>query len=245
MENQSAEKRDFVTRQYNDLSRMANLVFTSSTQNQEYFSSINPECCFFENALDERFIATPEKIPHRINKARPRLGYVGWITNRTDLELLSFIAKSRPGYDLIIAGPKHANLDIKVLMDQPNVIIKGPIPYEEVPRFLKTVDVCMIPHKDTLYSRSMSPLKLFQYLGSGRPVVSTSIAGVERWKALILIANDYQEFIQGIDTALTEDSEELSGKRIEAVKQETWGPRVEEMYRTVEKRLSPAKGIRL
>lgn len=243
IENQSVEKRDLVTRQYKDLSRMSDLVFTSSKQNHAYFSSLNPECYLFENALDEMFIATPEKLPHRINKTRPRLGYVGWITHRTDLELISFIAKSRPGYDLIIAGPKHANLSLNVLKDQPNVTIKGAIPYKEVPQFLKTVDVCMIPHKDTLYSRSMSPLKLFQYLGSGRPIVSTSVAGVERWNDLISIANDYQEFIECIDMALNQDSEELSRKRIEAVKQETWGSRVEEMFKTVEKRLSLVKGI--
>ena len=238
MENQSAEKRDFVTRQYDDLSRTANLVFTSSRQNQEYFSSINPECCFFENALDEIFIGDPAELPHRINKTRPRLGYVGWITHRTDLELISLIAKSRPGYDLVIAGPKRADLGLDVLMDQPNVIIKGALPYEEVPRFLKSVDVCIIPHKDTLYSRSMSPLKLFQYLGSGRPIVSTSIAGVERWKGLVSIANNSREFIEHIDMALNQDSEELSRKRIEAVKLETWGRRVGEMFTTIERRLS-------
>lgn len=243
IENQSEEKRDFVTRQYDDLSRMSDLVFTSSRQNQDYFSSINPECYFFENALDEIFIGDPAELPHRINKNRPRLGYVGWITDRTDLELISFIAKSKPGYDLIIAGPKHVNVSLEALTSLPNVIIKGAIPYNEVPQFLKTVDVCMIPHKDTLYSRSMSPLKLFQYLGSGRPIVSTSIAGVERWNGLISIANNYQEFIQYIDMALNQDSEERSRKRIEAVKPETWSRRVEEMFRTVEKRLSHNEGF--
>jgi Glycosyl transferases group 1 len=243
IENQSAERRDLVTRQYHDLSRMSDLVFTSSRQNQDYFSSINPECCFFENALDEIFIGNAEDLPHRINNKRPRLGYVGWITDRTDLELLTFIANSRPGYDLVIAGPKHANLSLEALKSLPNVIIKGAIRYKEVPQFLKTIDVCLIPHKDTLYSRSMSPLKLFQYLGSGRPIVSTSIAGVERWKGLVSIAGDYQEFIQCIDTALNQDTEALSRKRIEAVKPETWDRRMEEMFKAIGNHLSPAEGI--
>jgi hypothetical protein len=89
----------------------------------------------------------------------------------------------------------------------------------------------------------MSPLKLFQYLGSGRPIVSTSIAGVERWKGLVSIAGDYREFIQCIDTALNQDTEELSRKRIEAVKPETWDRRVEEMFKAIGGSLSPTEGI--
>ena len=158
---------------------------------------------------------------------------MGWITPRTDLDLLYYIAKKRPNYDLIIAGPIEYGFNIEKLSDLRNVIFEGRIPYERVPEFIRTIDVCIIPHKDSLYSRSMSPLKIFQYIGSGRPIVSTMIAGVERFKEIINIANNYDDFIEYIDDVLIHDNEDISMRRIEVAKKETWDIRINEMYNIV------------
>jgi len=158
---------------------------------------------------------------------------VGWITPRTDLDLIHYIAKKRPNYDLIIAGPIEYGFNIDKLSYLPNVVFTGTIPYERVPEFIRTIDVCIIPHIDSLYSKSMSPLKIFQYIGSGRPIVSTMIAGVERFKEIIRIADDYDDFIKYIDEALIQDNEDISMKRIEVAKKETWDIRINEMYNIV------------
>ena len=79
----------------------------------------------------------------------------------------------------------------------------------------------------------MSPLKLFQYLASGRPVVSTRVAGVERFEELITVADGPDDFLSKIDEALRNDTPEMSRKRIEAARRETWDKRVKEMLEAV------------
>lgn len=230
--NESLEFQTFSDKQYNDLSQRSNVVITSSPQNLEYFSSINQNSYFLENAIDEMFISSPSNMPCRNKGGRPRLGYVGWITQRTDLNLLAFIAKERPEYDIIIVGPHEIGINMEEfgLTQLTNVYIENAIPYKTVPEFLTTIDVCLIPHRDTLYSRSMNPLKIFQYLASGRPIVSTPIAGVERWDRMISIAENYREFVDKVDDAIRNDSQSDSLRRIEAVSLDTWGVRVGQIY---------------
>ena len=226
-----------IKNQYEDLSKKSDLIITSARINYDIFSKINNSCYFFENAVDPIFINSPTILPYRLNRRRPRLGYVGFITKRTDIKLLDYIARSRPEYDLLIAGPRQNlqqnNLNRYGTLDLPNVSYEGVIHYRDVPKFLQTIDVCLIPHKDTLYSKSMNPLNLYQYLGSGRPIVSTSIAGVERWNGLISIAVNYKDFVIKIDDALKNDNEDRSCRRISAAKNETWDKRIDEIFEVV------------
>jgi glycosyltransferase involved in cell wall biosynthesis len=139
----------------------------------------------------------------------------------------------RPEYDIVLAGPVEIPRERfeKILL--PNVRYEGVIPYEKMPGYLQGLDICLIPHHDTPFSRSMSPLKLFQYLASGRPIVTTKVAGVDRWAGLISIADGHEDFLRKIDETLREDTVEKSGKRIEAARRETWDRRVKEMFDAV------------
>lgn len=235
MTNATAQSRSFASNQYNRLAICSDAVITSSQINWQLFSRLNENCMLFENAVDSIFVKEPTELPHRIYNCRPSLGYVGYITERTDLTLLEYIARKRPEYDIVIAGPHDKQYDMNYLSQLPNVTYIGAIPYEEVPQFIQTCDVCLIPHKDTAYSRSMSPLKLYQYLGSGRPIVSSRVAGVERFNELISVAHDYEEFVQYIDLNLENDSEVSRRKRIEKAKGETWEIRTRAMFDFVEK----------
>ncbi len=237
--NEQQEMLQFARSQYESLARTSDLLFASSRSNLEWFSGMNPRCHLFENALDERFLRSPSELPCRAMSRRPRLGYVGWISQRTDLELLCYIARKRPQYDLHIAGPLENTVDLRKsgLDEQPNVVLRGPIPYEEVPGFLETLDVCLMPHRDTQYSQAMNPLKLFQYLGSGRPVVSTRVAGSKRWNGIVSVADTYPEFLEKIDETIQSDRLESSHARIEAVRSETWTARIGQMLQVLDEEI--------
>lgn len=220
----------FAETQYNTLVNQADLVITSSQLNYTIFSKKNNNCCLLENGVGNEFLSPPSNFPHKNNNTKPRLGYVGWISQRTDIELLRHIALSRPNYSLIIAGPDEAGLlESSKIIDLPNVVYLGGIPQNQVPDFLKSLDVCLIPHKDNAYSRSMSPLKLFQYLASGRPIVSTRVAGTEKWSDLIMIADSYESFVDSIDKTLIFDTLEKSFRRVTAAKNESWDGKVSAM----------------
>lgn len=216
--------------QYNNLADKADLIITSSLVNFNIFSKKNINCCFIENGVGHEFLSTPSDFPYKSNKSKPRLGYVGWISQRTDIELMRHIALTRPNYILIVAGPdENGLLESSGIVDLPNVEYIGSIPQNQVPDFLRYLDVCLIPHKDNAYSRSMSPLKLFQYLASGRPVVSTRVAGTEKWESFILLADSYDAFVENIDKTLLSDNQDKSLSRITAVKKENWDSKVSTM----------------
>ena len=220
--------RDSVQEQYDRMVSQADRVIVSSEMNHSIFSAGHAHCYLFENAIDSTFLSQASPLPSQTAAVQPRLGYVGWITERTDTGLLLQLAKQRPAYRLVIAGPVVSADpdDIAELAALPNVDMPGDIPYSEVPELLRSFDVCLIPHIDTPYSKSMSPLKLFQYLGSGRPVVTTPVAGVDRWSELIYIAGDAAGFVAAIDNAIEAETPALAQARIAAVAAETWENRI-------------------
>ena len=232
-EDHTKDQVEFARKQYEELAKRADAVITSSALNREYFSRLNGTCFLYENGVDPVFIGPPSGFPHANGNGRPRIGYTGYISERTDTELLRYVAGKRPEYDIVLAGPVEIPRERfeKVLL--PNVRYEGVIPYERMPGYLRGLDICLIPHHDTAFSRSMSPLKLFQYLASGRPVVSTRVAGVDRWKELISVADGYEDFLKKIDETLRDDTVEKSGRRIEAARRETWDRRVREMFDAV------------
>ncbi len=225
--------------QYPKLGEWSDIIFTTSQANQKEFAKTGVPCHLFYPAVDQSFIGKPDTLPQRISGAAPRLGYVGFIMDRTDLDLIKFAAIQRPQWRFLLAGPQYpaGYLDESGLLELPNIEYLGPVPQEDVPDFLGSLDVCLMPHRDTEYSRSMGPLKLYQYLASGRPIVSTNVAGLERVREHILVAHDPKEFIEHIETALQADTEERSAERIEVALQNTWPVRVREMFDVVQKRL--------
>ena len=225
---------DHARRQYPRLPLLADLIVTSSRANHRRFGGRGTPCRLMENGVDPRFLSEPTPLPWRRRGGRPRLGYVGWITDRTDVDLLAAVARRRPDWDLVLAGPEYrGGLSESGLLACANVTYRGAVPYAEVPALLRDLDVCLLAHRDTPYSRSMSPLKLLQYLASGRPVVSTDVAGVERFRSLVTVARGPDAFVRGIEAALAEEGTDAAARRIAAASGETWDRRLAAIFPAV------------
>lgn len=221
--------------QYPTLGEWSDIIITTSQANQQKFAKTGRPCYLFYPAVDQSFIGKPGLLPYRLNGAAPHLGYVGWIMDRTDLDLMEYLANQRPDWRLTLVGPQYPEdiLQKTGLLSLPNVDYLGSMPQEKVPGFLQTVDVCLMPHRDNEYSRSMGPLKLYQYLASGKPIVTTNVAGLDRVRKHVHIASDYDDFISQVSNALDSDTPELAARRIEAARRETWDVRIREMFDTV------------
>lgn len=220
--------------QYPKVPLFSDLIITSSKPNYNKFKGNGADCWLFENAVDEIFIKNYTPQPCTTGITNPRIGYIGWITERTDIDLLMHIARCKPEWRVVIAGPSHGDaLEQSNILCLPNVEYLGALPYKSVPDYLSTLDVCILPHKDNTYSRSMSPLKLYQYLASGRPIVSTNIQGLDSLRQYLLIAHDYSEFMACVDKAINNDSVNLAEMRLERAKEETWDNRIREIFSVV------------
>lgn len=222
-----SQDMEFSKAQYNELAQSADLVITSSKSSQSIFSRLNNNCLFVEHGVSERFICAPSDFPFIKNNLQPRLGYLGWISQHADIELIRHVALSRPNYLLLIAGSDEGMLELSGITKLSNVKCIGPIPYGRAPSFLKNLDICLMPHKDNDDSRSINLLKMFQYLASGRPIVSTKVAGIEKWKDLVMLSASYDAFVHNIDTTFETDNLEKSAIRINAAKAENWANRVD------------------
>ncbi|MFC1475578.1 glycosyltransferase, partial [Candidatus Zixiibacteriota bacterium] len=101
----------------------------------------------------------------------PVIGFLGSISYWVDIDLIVELAGKRRDWTFVLIGPVRT--DLRRLRGLPNVRILGERPYEELPRYLKRFDVCLNPYKNDGIAAGASPLKLYEYLASGKPVVSS------------------------------------------------------------------------
>ncbi|GAB3048384.1 hypothetical protein GCM10027053_03150 [Intrasporangium mesophilum] len=106
---------------------------------------------------------------------RPVAFYAGALERRVDVDVLRRAARDLPDWTLVLVGPMHEPDLFRALSDEPNVQIRPPVPRSQALAMAAASEVCLIPHRETPMSRAMSPLKLYEYLGAGRPVVASDL----------------------------------------------------------------------
>jgi glycosyltransferase involved in cell wall biosynthesis len=134
----------------------------------------------------------------------PRIGYVGFVDKRFDTRLYERLAGKRPEWHWVVIGPSmEKHVDLSRLKRMPNVHFLGARSRSTLPAYLKGLDVCTIPYVCNALSESISPLKLFEYLAAGRPVVSTGLPEVEALSDYVRIGRTPGEFEEAIVLSLT------------------------------------------
>ncbi|MCT0208447.1 glycosyltransferase [Synechococcus sp. CS-1332] len=215
----------FAIDQYPRLGGLSDLIAVTSRVNEEKFS-LQSRCVRIDQAVSSSFLA--EASDFRPCGPQPVLGYVGTFWDRTDIDLLLRLALERRHCKLLLVGPElNRRLSDSGLLGLDNVEWLGSIPNDQVPSQLKRMNLCLIPHLDTPFSRSMSPLKLFQYIASGKPVVSSAVEGLDLASHLIRIESDPERFLQAIDEELASDGPDKFKARVAFARAQTWESRVD------------------
>jgi glycosyltransferase involved in cell wall biosynthesis/GT2 family glycosyltransferase/uncharacterized coiled-coil protein SlyX len=159
----------------------------------------------------------------------PVVGYYGAIADWFDLELVTHAAKARPDYTFVLLGGVF-NLDVSELESLPNVRLLGQQPYETMPEYLYHFDVCMIPFKINPITEATDPVKLYEYLSAGKPVVSVALSEIEDHGEYLYLARGRDDFVAKLDAAVEEDDREMALRRRKFAEQHTWQQR----YKTIE-----------
>ncbi len=214
----------------------ADLVFVASRTLLERKRELNPATEFSPHGVDfdhfQRACAEITPVPEMVrNLPHPIIGYIGSINGWTDIDLLVHLAHSRPQWTLLLIG--LASVDLRKLRRCPNVFLAGPQPYEKLPEWAKSFDVAILPYQLNQGSINANPLKLREYLATGKPVVATSTPEVERFAHCVRIASSREEFLDQIELTLIHDSEAERKARIQEVMSCTWEARAAEVLRVV------------
>ncbi len=168
---------------------------------------------------------------------RPVFGYVGTIhPDRVDAQLVEDMARMMTQGTIALVGPEMLESGTRSrLQETGRVRMTGSVPYSAVPDYMRAFDVCITPHRMTPFTESLNPIKLWEYLAAGKPIVSTDVAGFRDYPGLVRIARSADDFLRECLDALTEGDEPKRRRREEAAKH-SWEARldaVEEVMRGV------------
>ena len=211
--------------------KKAGIVTTVSKSLYDIARSLNSNSHLIPNGVD---ISSPDmnksaknSIPEDIKSIkRPILGYIGTIwEDRMDFELIKYVAKKKKDWSLVFVGPIAINLNSH-FKNISNVYFLGQKSYHDLPMYMDNFDICVIPHKKNKVTESMNPIKLFEYFKSGKPIVSTDVAGVRDFSDVVKIATNSDEFIEHCDDVMRGESYDVVEKRFEYAQSNSWNKRV-------------------
>lgn len=230
------------------LIKSVDLVICTSKELRSQKALINKNSFFIPNAanIGHSQTALDPKLPEaNILKGikRPIIGYFGNIERRIDYDLVQELLATNPDKSFVFIGP----VDYYYINEgdhAPNLYLKGPVPYEQMPAVLKGFDVAIIPFKKDDVSSHIFPLKLFEYLGAGRPVVSTDFnPDLEDFTlGTVHYCKDAKEFSQALDLALL-DTPALQQKRLAVAEDNTWEHRIMEIKELLKTNLDNKRGL--
>lgn len=190
----------------------------------------------FDNNIRESDFGKQEKFQFILNKKKPIIGYYGALAKWFDYDLIIRLAKEREEYEIVLIGMDYdGSYDKSGLDKYHNISYLGIVNYDELINYSIHFDVCIVPFIKNDITDSTSPIKIFEYMALGKPIVTTNIRECLKYKSCIVSKNS-NEFIENIDRALNElrfSEEYINIVRGEALNN-TWDSRAEKIKRCLE-----------
>jgi glycosyltransferase involved in cell wall biosynthesis len=230
-----------------ELLRRIECVFVTSIRLHEEKKRYNKETYYFPNVVDfEHFhqaVTNPAIIlPDDLAKIpEPRVGFIGAISAyKLDLNLIRQIASSRPEYSFVLigdVGDGDPYTDIKELKQLKNVYFLGHRPYAKLPEYLCGFQVCLLPFNRNQYTEYMFPMKFFEYLAAGKPVVGIDLPALRNYTGQYVVATTADAFARAIDQCVFEPEfrDRLINSGIELARNNTYRKRTRAMLDIIEK----------
>ena len=228
---------EHLKKEHIELLRRATLVITTAQILHEQVLPERPDALLCPNGVDyghfaraseEGADAVPDDIMPLINKGAPIVGYYGALAHWFDYGLLGAVAAARQDLSFVLIGPDYdGSLKKSAVRHLQNVHWLGPKSYGELPKYLRHFAVGIIPFKLNRITHATSPLKLFEYMAAGKPVVATPMMESMRYPGVIA-AEGRNDFSDALDRALDEGKDPDYLSLIDRVAREnTWEIRAE------------------
>ncbi len=219
--------------------KMVDVLFVGSKPMLAKKKAMNSNTFYVPHAADVRHFAKtsePETpVAEELQKIRrPVVGMIGMMdAMRFDVDMLSYITARHPEWSFVFVGKVLHDVDVSRLKAHPNVHFVGMQPIDELPRFLKAFDACIIPYKINDLTSNIYPLKLHEYMASGKPIVCTPIPACLEYEDVIEIAESKEDFCQRIEKVLDGEEPAKTERRKQIALDNSWEKRIEDKSKII------------
>lgn len=220
------------------LIKKCDLVVTTADELMNAKSTFNQNTISIPNGANVKHFSSAQNlktiISEDMNKfKKPTVGYIGSIFQWLDIEWIDFAAKNLPQYEFIFIGP--IQIDISNLMMKKNIHFLGPKPYKDLPKYIKAFNVAVIPFVIDGVTLKASPIKFYEYLSSGIPIVSTELPDLLTFKDHVYLVKNKEDYIHCIKESINNDSISSMNVRMEIAKKYSWEYRFQTLNHHIEK----------
>jgi hypothetical protein len=197
----------------------------------------------FARARHESRGDPPAELAPVVARGRPIVGYHGALARWFDYDLVAEVARRRPDLSFVLIGPDFDfSLRDNSLPALPNVTWLGARPYAELPRYLAWLDVGIIPFRKSAVTHATSPIKLFEYMAAGIPVVISPMAESMQ-QSQAIVADTPEAWGATLDRAIKLGRDEAFRAALEfTARSNTWEMRAEQVLSTLEERALRDRG---
>lgn len=216
------------------MARQSDLIIAASAQIAEYYAQFQRPVHLVPNGVDYDHFAPGGPFPPEPFDLRgiphPRIGYMGALASWIDWALLQDVIKKHPKYSFIFIGPLLGRIDLPT---GPNVFYLGRKAYSALPAYLHRMDLLLIPFRVSSMTRACNPVKLWEYLATGKPIVSTGLPEVSAITG-VYIGEDAAGFADRIREALPSSQDnQAAAQRIAIARKNSWNIRAQDIIRLI------------
>jgi len=230
------------------LLKEANQVFVTSRALLEKKGWVNPNTSFIPNGVAYEAFSTPQAEPlDLVPVPHPRIGYAGFLKEQLDWPLILKLSTEHPDWSFVFVGPVSARPAVRTMLEQlrnrKNVYFLGEKPAPLVPAYVQHFDACVMPYRQDDYTKYIYPLKLHEYLASGRPTVGTRIRSLEEFSDVVVLPSTPAAWSKTLEEVLTPAANtlELRAARQAVAKRHDWDVQVGMMASTLIRNIAPER----
>ena len=208
------------------LIRESDAVIATSRLLHDRIDGVARRTLLVPNASDfEHFHRAQPDVPPRLRGLpHPIVGYYGAISAWFDVDLVEEAARRRPEWSFVLVGSTFG-ADVSRLEKLPNVVLTDERPYEEIPAYLHAFDVACIPFLLNDLTCATNPLKFYEYLSAGKPVVAVDLLELAPYREHYYSVTGDVSFDEAVERALAEDDPARREARIAVARANTWQAR--------------------
>jgi len=210
-----------------ETAQKADIIFVTADGLFKEMKEINKNTFISSNGTDVKLFSKASNndvsVPEKMREIRhPILGFAGAISDWVDLDLIKYTAEQVPECSIVLIGTIRKRSVLSCLRNCRNIYHIDKVRQGDLPMFLAHFEVCLNPLRLNSLTETLNPLKIYDYLATGKPIVSTNIPEVRKIEKYVYISRSYEEFVALTKKALKEDSKKSRLARMKCASKYSW-----------------------